>query len=505
MAGARWCGTMARMRTREAAVPAAGLILVAGCNAIFGFEEGTPLPATGVAGGTTTTGAAGSTPSGTSTGGGGAGGGTGWHHDWSEIYAGDGYASASAVAVTAMNNIVLGGDFTQTIDFGGDAITTEEPDIEDGYVAVLDADGSHRWTRRLGSYRPDHVSAIAVSPASDVLAVGSFVDHFEVHAPGGPHWDAGFNEGDIFVVKLDAAGDFRWGQLYGDELEPQAALGVAADAAGNAVVTGCFDGIVDFGNGDQTAQFNDVFVLRLDSGGSHISDARLGGTGDQRGHDVAVTDGAQAVVAGGFTGQLTAAVSSTGGTDAFVAKYDSDALLEWALAWGDAEDQQANAVALDGQDIIVVGQFRSQIDFGGSAITSHGSQDGFIVKLDSDGQHLWSHGFGGPGDDVAHDVAVGPTGNIVATGEIAETVIFGDCVLDATDEDVFVLVLDTEGTTLWCERFGDAGTQAGRAVAVDSSGAIVLHGNATGSIDFGGGELVATGASQSVFVARFAR
>jgi hypothetical protein len=70
--------------------------------------------------------------------------------------------------------------------------------------------------------------------------------------------------GDIFVAKYSGAdGSHLWSKRFGDT-SADSGQGVAVDGSGNAVVTGVFNGTVNFGGGGLvSAGSDDIFLLKL--------------------------------------------------------------------------------------------------------------------------------------------------------------------------------------------------------------------------------------------------
>lgn len=116
----------------------------------------------------------------------------------------------------------------------------------------------------------------------------------------------------------------------------------------------------------------------------------------------------------------------------------------------------------------------------------------------------WIKTFGSAGfTQNIFDVAVTPTGEIVAVGTFADTIDFGMGPMASTGlGDIFVAKFDALGNALWSKRYGDASSQAALAVAVDNAGAIYVGGTMAGSVDFEGTLLTSAG-SDDAFLARF--
>ncbi len=102
------------------------------------------------------------------------------------------------------------------------------------------------------------------------------------------------------------------------------------------------------------------------------------------------------------------------------------------------------------------------------------------------------------------DVAVTPTGEIVAVGGFADTIDFGIGPMASTGSaDIFVAKFDALGNAIWSKRFGDASSQIAYAVAIDNSGAIYVGGSMIGSVDFGNGITKTSAGVEDAFLARF--
>jgi Beta-propeller repeat len=165
-------------------------------------------------------------------------------------------------------------------------------------------------------------------------------------------------------------------------------------------------------------------------------------------------------------------------------------------------------VAVDGNgNVVVAGYFGGTANFGGGSFTSSGGNDIFVAKYASDGSYVWAKRFGGTGSDYGYGVAVDGSGNVVVTGNFTNTVDFGGGPLNASTSggDIFLAKYGPSGAYLWAKHFGGTSTfgSIAYAVAVDSSGNPLLTGWINDFVDFGGGPLTALLNSYDIFVAKF--
>ncbi|WP_437992526.1 hypothetical protein [Sorangium sp. So ce145] len=121
----------------------------------------------------------------------------------------------------------------------------------------------------------------------------------------------------------------------------------------------------------------------------------------------------------------------------------------WARAFG--SESVAHSVATDRQgNIIAVGGFSQSIQFGTEPLTSAGDSDIFIVALDKDGDHIWSHSFGDAAAQEATSVSVDAEDNILLTGVSDGTINFGD---SDVGPGLFVAKFSNSGEHTWSRSF----------------------------------------------------
>ncbi|UCH85120.1 MAG: PQQ-binding-like beta-propeller repeat protein, partial [Candidatus Latescibacterota bacterium] len=200
-------------------------------------------------------------------------------HIWSKSFGSPTRDQSLDVTVDEHGNVIATGKFIGSgIDFGGGPLNSTG--IYDVFLAKLDANGDHLWSKSYGSPTNDSGAAVAVNENGDVSITGDFSGSVSfggdtLTAPGN------MGEGDIFVAKYRADGSHVWSQRFGNE-HSELGSEIAVDEAGNVVVTGSFYGTVDFGGGPIGAVEVDGFLAKYDSDGAHIWSRRLGGAGEDR-------------------------------------------------------------------------------------------------------------------------------------------------------------------------------------------------------------------------------
>jgi hypothetical protein len=298
-----------------------------------------------------------------------------------------------------------------------------------------------------------------------------------------------------------------WVKDYGDA-DDQHLSAFAVNPAGEIALVGSARGTVDFGNipwaGAKTD--TDVVVAKLSTEGQALWSRRYGDSCDQRAGAVALMPSGNVLIAGDFCGKMdfgATSVATTGGeVDLFVAVLDTLGEDVYSARVGGKGAQIARAAVADADgSVVIVGSFDQGFDDGTGEAASAGMDDAFVLKLDPAGKVLWSRRFGGPEADIARAVAMDSTGNLVVGGSFGGSVDFGGAPLTAGVGlgSGFVLALDPDGTTLWSRSFGGDGEAGVSGVAIDATDNIAATGFFAGTADFGGGAVTSAGA-EDMFV-----
>ena len=224
---------------------------------------------------------------------------------------------------------------------------------------------------------------------------------------------------------------------------------------------------------------------------SRLWTRQLGDDTNGAGITHAVDKAGNVLLAGGFRGTLdlgNGPFSSQGETDVLVVKLASDGSTAWSKRFGDAEDQAAVSVATDGDgNVIMAGFAHGTVDFGGGALTASESGEGFLVKLDPAGNHLWSRLLGS-GFASSHGaagtlgVSADAGGGLLISGRVDGELDLEGMTQTLADGSSFVARLDGDGNLLWQKSFGSAEI----AAKLNGKGEVALSGRFSETFSLGG-------------------
>ena len=420
---------------------------------------------------------------------------------WAKQAGGTYWDEGCDIAIDSSGNSYVTGYFYGTASFGSTTLTSSG-DI-DIFVAKLDSSGNWLWVKQAGGTSDDYGLGIATDSSGNSYVTG----YFRGTASFGNTTLTSNGQDDIFVAKLDSNGNWLWAKKAGGT-DWDKGISIATDFSGNSYVTGYFYGTASFGDINLTSSESyDIFVAKLDSSGNWLWAKKAGGTDYDYGFGIAIDSSGNSYVTGYFRGTASfgnTTLTSSGQDDIFVAKLDSNGNWLWAKKAGGTNNDEGRSIAIDSSgNSYVTGYFYSvTASFGSITLTSSGSYDIFVAKLDSSGNWLWVKQAGGNYWDMGYSIAIDSSGNSYVTGYFEGTASFGTTELTSSgDYDIFVAKLDSIGNWLGAKKAGGTLWDWSNGIATDSSGNTYLTGYFSGTASFGGINLTSSG-GEDIFVAK---
>jgi len=302
--------------------------------------------------------------------------------------------------------------------------------------------------------------------------------------------------------------------VFGDtEAEPHEAFTLGLLNPVGAAVTDAQGEATILADDGPLLSINDVVLVEGDQEALPWSTYVGGGPSGDSGVDVAI-DASGNIWTVGHTGSPAWAVggvdtSHNGGSDAFVAKVSPEGDILWSTYLGGGGNDYARSVAVNADGSAYVVGYTNSTAWavgGGIDTTSGGGQDGFVAKINSDGQLAWWTYLGADGSDEMHGVAVAPSGDVWISGKTTSegwaTGGFDTGYSGSTD--AFVACMDPQGQVLWSSYMGSSKTDEAYGVAVDSAGDGWITGLTKSTNWISGGESSGYGGDDSAFLAKVA-
>jgi len=338
---------------------------------------------------------------------------------WAKQMGGPMASQANYIAVDGLGNLVITGSFTETVDFDpGSGVFEMTAIYRDIFIASLTSDGEFLWAKQIQSEYNDFGQTIAIDPVDgSILVTGCFTGTADFD-PGPGIFELSpsyLGDYDIYVLKLDANGNFTWAvRIGGDGWD--FGQGVAVNSNSEIFLNGAFESTADFDPGvdvyEMTASFGalqrtDGFVCKLGPNGRFLWAKQFGAEESDWAYSIAVDDNGNSYTTGMFNGAIDfdpgagETILTSEMWDAMIWKLDTDGNLVWVRvivrgpteAWG-------NAITLDKMGHpYVTGYFNGTADFdpgeGVYDLTAGAIWEIFISKLSSAGDFAWAAAMGG--------------------------------------------------------------------------------------------------------------
>lgn len=364
----------------------------------------------------------------------------------------DNYSNGRTVGTDAIGNVYAAGLFQHTMDFdpGPEVYNLSIPD--DGYSGIyilkLDAKGNFLWAKQIPTVVEFGDIELKVTRDGTVYLASNLPDPADMDPGPGVLMMTPIGAKDAFVIKLDTNGNLVWAKQFGgpgDTVPESNALEVDKD--NNVIISGLFNNTVDFDPGPGT--FN---------------------------------------------------LTSTAHLQAYIVKLSSNGDIIWAKQFGNAPVVYSGSHIIDLKcdskgNIYTVGGFKGSCDFdpgpGVYTLTGNTYQDGFISKLDGNGNFVWAKSLNGANYDnlmQSRAIDVDGIGNLIMTGAFIGTFDLdpgpGVHAVSANPFDCYILKLDGQGNFLLAKTIGGSEFDAGNDLAIDNNNNVYLIGSFGPSVDF---------------------
>jgi hypothetical protein len=411
------------------------------------------------------------------------------------------------VAVDSAGNVVLAGDFKNTINFGG----ADVPGTPDRilFVAKLDSEGKHVFSRGIGGAKNQYCSGMDVDAMGNILLGGYYTGGSTNLGDGQLPWEGDAQNG--FYGKLNALGEAQWSEAVVDG-DSQSVRGIAAVAQGDIFMVGRFQGQIKIGPYTLSNEsVSDTFIAKMASDGSVLFADSYTASWYLYGNEIAAKDKHGAIFAGQIGGTANFGGTSLTGVladnDSFAARIDENGDVMWAMLLGGNGAQEVTSVAMDDAgNALIAGVFEGTVNFGGAMLQSMGGLDGYLIKVDPTKKVLWAKAFGGAAEQRVEAVSVDGAGNILIAGTFENGVTLGDKVFTSNGgRDAFVAKLNPgTGDTFWAKALGSINDQSATTITGDMSGNTFVSGRYSGEIDLGDGVGLLQADQGDAFVAKLA-
>ncbi|RTY96035.1 T9SS type A sorting domain-containing protein [Flavobacterium sp. GT3R68] len=465
---------------------------------------------------------------------------TNGNHLWANSVgaAANGYGF-NVIKINSSGLIHIAGNFRDTVDFDPSAATANltSQGERDVFMAQYNTNGNYIWAKASGGTGDANMGSIALDSNGNINSTGNFSKLFDFDPSGATQNLSSIGNFDIFISKYSSAGAFLNAGIIGGyptgdfaENENKVALGPTE----SIYVAGVFSNIVDFDPSPAKVNLTalgqkDIFIAKYTPAGNYSWAKSIGGVASESMSITALTADTNdnVYITGYFYGTVdfdpspnTAALTSVGFSDIFIAKYGPSGNYLWAKliqkTGNNSGTNPIKSIAADANgNIYISGYFEGSLDFDPSPAnairTSTQFYDIFMAKYDSNGNYLWANAIGGNWYDRANAMCLSSNGDIYITGPFADVVDFdpsaGTAILDGGGlNNMYFAKYNSNGGLLWVKGILGLDVAEFETMAINANNQLYLSGRFVGSADFDPSAAVAiTTSSGSVdhFIAKY--
>jgi hypothetical protein len=280
-----------------------------------------------------------------------------------------------------------------------------------------------------------------------------------------------------------------WIKQAGDINSKANGFSICSDNLGNVYTTGNFSGKLSISGMDtiESENKNDCFISKYDKNGKILWVKTISGISDETGNSITIDNNQDIIIVGNFYKEIKIAktkIKAKGNADIFIAKYNKQGVLLWYKILGSYGMDDAHQVKIDNSNnIYVAGRLSHSIKVDNVILKSHGGIDGFIMKLNTEGNLIFGKTIGGKEDDDIDKISFDNNNNIFISGVVSDSVFYdSNLILTTGYLNQYFAKISNKGNLSWIKTYGEDSNHQIWDMNVDKFGSIYLTGYHSGEI-----------------------
>ena len=290
------------------------------------------------------------------------------------------------IDIDNFDNIYITGRFQGSASF--DTINVTAMGGRDIFLAKLDTSGSVVWVEQIwDNYTNSLVSDMEIDPSGHIYLTGQF--QYKIVFNGYTHW--GSNNMEVYILKFNPNGMYSW-ITTGTGPNNNIANAIAVDDNYNIYIAGKFTNTLTFGTLSQTGTgtYEDHFITKFDSAGVSQWHNKITHSYQFEITDITNDPWGNCLLSGFMTDTLNLGADTIISPNliprqAFVGSFSPSGISNWGSFGGPSitnHDASANSICTDKcGNPFITGRFNMTSTFGSISVTSSGTDDIFIAKL----------------------------------------------------------------------------------------------------------------------------
>lgn len=352
---------------------------------------------------------------------------------------------------------------------------------KDIWVVKLDSQRNILWNVSLGGPGADEIGSLQLAHDSGYIITG-------IAGSNGGDVSGIHGAYDAWVVRLGTRGNVVWQKcLGGSNSDMGSCIALTKDGYIVVGVTASTDGDVKGRHG----AFNneDIWVVKLSKSGNIIWQKCLGGSGEDHPSGIKQTADGGYILSGTTSSNDGDVQGQHGVDDIWVVKLTSGGAIEWQkclggtnydFAW-DIEQTATGSYLVAGMTWSYDGDVTGNHKPTPKSPTDSAATDAWVISLTSTGNLEWQKCFGGSDNDAFHDLLVKPDKTVVAVGEAYSNDGDVSSVRSSGTGCWMVNFNSTNGNIIWEKIFGTSNADQGVTLSLKNNDNMVIGGFSFGA------------------------
>ena len=360
----------------------------------------------------------------------------------------------------------------------------------DFFIASVDVNNpSINWFQILGGNTTDSSYENSIDHQGNIYMVGSTksLDFITSNAL------SPFGDMDVYLAKISSGdGQLEWITSIGGNAT-DSGFGSTIDQEGNIIISG-YTSSIDFkttSGFESPNKLSNAFLAKITPNGELLWSRTFGGDAADKGYMVrTASDNSIFLIGETYSSDLPNAKNVKLGNDTadtFIAKFDALGNNTWSEYLGGSNAESVANIEIDNNDNIYVFGTTSSGDFPSTLLPPKSNDPGdyFLVKLNTNGQIVWSTIYGGTKTEIADSMGLTPDGNLVVGGESDSTdapMVNPYQSKNAGQRDILLAEFSYEGNLTWSTYFGGDKADTAQSLVIEGNQLVIGGGSRSSNL-----------------------
>jgi hypothetical protein len=373
----------------------------------------------------------------------------------------------------------------QTLIFLVIKLKTQEGE-SDYWVIKINSVGNIEWQKTIGGNQSDYITSAILTSDGGYLVGGNSVSNIsgdKTENSIGP-----LDDYDYWVIKMNSSGDIQWQETIGG-ITDDLLNDMIESTSGGYLLGGYSDSDI---SGDKTEDSiengvdsrDDYWVVKIDNSGNVEWDNTIGGTDADRLYAISETSDLGYILFGNSKSNISGdkTENNKGSDDYWVVKLNSNGIVEWDKTIGGNQSDFLRSALVTNDNGFLLGGVSYSDASGDKTENNKGEGDYWVVKLNSLGNIEWENTIGGDWVEVLTSATKTSDNGYLISGNSGSNISFDKTENSKGSSDFWIVKVNSLGQVEWDKTIGVSNSDIPRNITLNNDDSYFLSGNSSSDI-----------------------